>query len=114
MKILYLFLMALMPGFVLAQADTTKVPKEIVYQYKGEPFALDSGVSISDRQYQFLMRSYALKGIQNTVTSGIEKAPKIVYIEKPVRNKKDRLTWFLTGTAAGVLVTTIITVIVKK
>ena len=107
MKILILML------FVSTTCLAQQKEGEIVYQYKNDAFPFDSGVSVSDRQYQFILRGQ----VYNVIT---EKAatppPKIVIQTKEVRQKGDgnKIVWFLTGTTAGIVVTTIAVGLIKK
>ena len=116
MKSLILFILMFVPLIVFGQdkeAPIDTLKKEIQYLYRGNFFPYDSGVAISDQQYQFLIRSYAIKSIQNTINYGTEKAPKIVYVNTPVRNKGDsnKIVWFFTGTAAGIAICALIKVV---
>jgi len=115
MRAILTLIFILTPLWVFSQ-DSTGVKKEIIYQTLGQPFPFETGVSISEAQYNFFFRTYALKGIQNTVNSGIEKAPKVVYVDKIVHDKKEgnKVVYFLTGTTAGIILTATLALLIKK
>jgi len=75
---------------------------EIKYQYKSEAFPYDSGVAISERQYQFILRNQTYNEITEKTTL---PPPKIIIQEKEVRKKGDgnKIIWFLSGATIGVL-----------
>lgn len=97
MKILLTALILLFGIEVLAQ-DVG----EIKYQYKNELYPYDSGVSISDRQYQFIIRNQVYNVIHDKT---VIPPPKIVIQEKEVRKKGDgnRVIWSVIGVVIGVV-----------
>lgn len=106
-------LMVFLPGYLFAQEDSLR---EFQYMHKGELFLFDSGVAISDRQYQFFYRNQAYKEIKSTVSTAINNPPKVIYVDRPVRNKGDgnKLAWGGGGVAVGTLLSIIITLMVSK
>ena len=90
--------------------------KQFKYLYFGEPMPFDSGVAISDKQYSYLLKQSIYRDLDSRVSSALKPVPKIVYETKEIRKKGDgnKLVWFLSGTTAGIVVTTIISVFIKK
>lgn len=80
--------------------------KEFKYQYKGEPFPYDSGVSTSDRQYTFMFNQFLLADMKAGIKESLKPVPKIVYVDKPVRMKGDgnKIVWLLIGLAGTALI----------
>ena len=93
----------MLPGYLFAQGDTLQ---EFRYMYKGELYPFDSGVAISDQQYQFFYRNQAYKEIKSTVTTAINNPPRVIYVDRPVRNKGDgnKLTWSVIGIVSGIII----------
>jgi len=76
---------------------------EIKYQYKSEAFPYDSGVAISERQYQFILRNQTYNEITEKTTL---PPPKIIIQEREVRKKGDgnKVIWFIVGLIPGVII----------
>jgi len=100
---------------VVAQAMPTDTLPEIRYLYKGEPFPFDSGVVMSDRQYQFIYRNDRYKDIKSTVSNAILQPPKVTFVDREVRKKGDgnKVTYFSAGGGAGVILTILILLIAR-
>lgn len=111
MKILIVILF-MMPGYLFAQADTLR---EFRYMYKGELYPFDSGVAISDQQYQFFYRNQAYKEIKSTVSTAINNPPKVIYIDRevPKKGEGNKIKWFGIGAVSGCILMLIITLTTK-
>lgn len=85
---------------------------EITYQFKKQPFPYDSGVAISDRQYQFILSIQGLDKIQEKVTV---PPPQIVIRMVEVKKKGDgnKLLWGGGGVVSMILVWVVSSVIKK-
>lgn len=116
-KLLFAAIMLLVASAAYGQAPADppviKVDslKEFRYQYKGQPFPYDSGVSISDRQYVYLFKMSIYNQIENRTDEALKPVPRIVYVNKEVRKKGDGNKWIwggggtLLGLIAGILIT---------
>lgn len=86
--------------------------KEFRYQYKGQPFPYDSGVSVSDRQYTYLFKMSIYNQIEQRAEDALKPVPRIVYETKVVRKKGDGNKWLWGG--GGTLVGLIFGFVIKK
>ncbi|MCE7039254.1 hypothetical protein [Dyadobacter sp. CY312] len=86
---------------------------EVTYHYRNEPFPYDSGVAISDRQYQFIL---FMQGINKAKMEAKVVPPKIVLHTITQRKKGDgnKLTWFGTGVGAAILIKVVHGLVTKK
>lgn len=118
-KLLAASMVLLLTAPVLAQTESneTKVDSlsNFAYLYKGEPMPFDSGVAVSDRQYQYLFKLSLISRIENGVNDILTPVPRTVYVDKIVRKKGDgnKGIWFAIGAAGGSLITTLIFVLTK-
>jgi|GEM_PF-4844448 len=112
--VLFLVLVS-MPWLSFAQAKEDSL-SQFKYLYKEQKFPFDSGVAISDAQYSFLLRQSIYTKLDHRIDNALKPVPKIVYETKEVRKKGDgnKVVWFLSGTAAGVIVSQVIAILVKK
>lgn len=86
----------------ISTAATAQTTGEFKYQYKEEAFPYDSGVSVSDKQYQFLLRQQLYNGISDKTKT---EPPKVIIQTKEVRRKGDgsKWKWGLGGLLLGSL-----------
>lgn len=82
---------------------------EMTYQYKGELFPYDSGVSISDRQFTHLYKQNKLKETKSIVRVALDRPPvvQVQYVDRIVEKKPhwtNKVLTVLSGVAVGVVI----------
>lgn len=102
MKSYYLLAALLLLAPLCSSQDLDSL-REFSYQYKGQPFPFDSGMSISDRQYNFIFRQGAFTELGAQMKNAIKVVPKTIYVDVPVRKKGDgnKVIWTILGGVAG-------------
>lgn len=116
MKTRLLFTAALLLVALTVKAqDKVDSLSNFAYLRKGDPMPFDSGVAISERQYQHIFKMALIGRIESGTDKILTPVPRTVYVDREIRKEGDgnKVTWSSIGAAGGSLLTALIFVLTK-